>query len=68
MEPRALVNELKITHGISSDAIAKRVGCSKEYVDKMASGSRNNPSYRIVRASQLFWRRQGFRWFQQMTK
>ena len=48
MEPRALVNELKITHGISSDAIAKRVGCSKEYVDKMASGSRNNPSYRIV--------------------
>ena len=48
MEPRALVNELKTTHGVSSDVIAKRVGCSKEYVDKMASGARNNPSYRIV--------------------
>lgn len=48
MEPRALVMKLKTTHGVSSEVIAKRIGCSKEYVDKMASGARNNPSYRIV--------------------
>lgn len=49
MEPKTLVIKIK-KYGLTSDDIAKRIGCSKDYVDKLASGSRPNPSYKIMDA------------------
>ncbi|WP_281785675.1 helix-turn-helix domain-containing protein [Uruburuella suis] len=47
MKPSEIIKKLQ-SKGISSAEIAKRAGCSVFYVNKIASGERENPSYQIV--------------------
>lgn len=47
MKPSEIIKKLQ-SKGVSSAEIAKRAGCSVFYVNKIASGERENPSYQIV--------------------
>ena len=47
MKPSEIIKKLQ-SKGVSSAEIAKRVGCSVFYVNKISRGERENPSYQIV--------------------
>ena len=44
--PQEIIHDLKKT--MSRHEIAKHVGCSPEFINKLANGERKNPRYQIV--------------------
>ncbi|HFA7019299.1 TPA: hypothetical protein WMV61_002040 [Neisseria gonorrhoeae] len=54
-EPRDLVLFLK--EKMSSAAIEKEVGCSKEFINKIGNGERKNPRYQIVDSLRSLYRK-----------
>ncbi|ENZ6911539.1 hypothetical protein ACE28F_002061 [Neisseria gonorrhoeae] len=54
-EPKDLVLFLK--EKMSSAAIAKEVGCSKEFINKIGNGERKKPRYQIVDSLRSLYRK-----------